>query len=102
MGRAWLRRVECISKLTQLRPLKHLQLRVRVQKALDGLDVLLILEPSKDIQVIQSLGQVSVEDIPGKHSISLIGSIVLLLRLLVFVAAASLILQHLVDNESCF
>jgi hypothetical protein len=47
--------------LTQLRPLKHLQFRVRVQQPLNGLDVLFILEPRKHIQVIQCLIQVSVE-----------------------------------------
>lgn len=52
---------QCKSKLTQLRPLKHLQLGVRVQKAFDCLNVLLVLEPGKDIQVIQRLGQVSVK-----------------------------------------
>lgn len=48
------------SRLTQLRPLKHLQLRMRVQKPLDSLNVLLILEPRKHIQIIQGLGQVPV------------------------------------------
>jgi hypothetical protein len=34
---------------------------MRVQKALDGLDVLLILEPGKNVQVIQRFGQVPVK-----------------------------------------
>lgn len=65
------RRGSAKSKLTQLRPLEHLQLCMRVQKAFDCLNVLLILEPGKDVQVIQRLGQVSVKkNITCKYSTS--------------------------------
>lgn len=48
-------------KLTELRPLKHLQFCMRVQEPLNGFDVLLVLKPRKYIQVIQRLVQVPVE-----------------------------------------
>ena len=47
---------------TQLRPLKHLQLRVRVQQPLHGLDVLLVLEPRKHLQVVERFGEVPVRE----------------------------------------
>lgn len=45
-------------KHTQLRPLEHLQLRVRVEKPLHGADVLLVLEPREHLQVVERLGQI--------------------------------------------
>lgn len=47
--------------LTQLRPLKHLQLRMRVQQPLHRLNILFILESRKDVQIIQRLGQVPIQ-----------------------------------------
>lgn len=37
---------------TKLRPLKHLQLRMRIQQSLHSLDILLVLEPRKHLEVV--------------------------------------------------
>ena len=95
---------------TQLRPLEHLQLSMRVQQPLHSLDVLLVLEPRKYLEVIQRLGKipihchplalclygrtVTVERVTGKQRN--------ILRFLVFLPPAALILQHLVNDEPCF
>lgn len=45
-------------KHTQLRPLKHLQFRMRVQQPFHRLDVFLVLKPGKHLQIIQCFGEI--------------------------------------------
>lgn len=87
---------------------------MRVQQTLNSLDVLLILEPRKHLEVVQRLRQVPIQ----KHVISNlypfldVSKIAInegkqrkeehLLRLIVLLPTPPLVLQHLVDNQSSF
>lgn len=49
-----------IGELTQLRPLKRLEIRMRIQQPFHSLDILLIFEPRKYLEVVECFGEVSV------------------------------------------